>query len=172
MPDQFTLASFERQVLDPAPRTPVIAEIALISSHAPWTPIPPLLPWDALGDGEVFDPYARAGESPEELWRDPDKVRAQYGLSIDYALRTILSFAARRAETAPLFVILGDHQPASFVSGDPTGRDVPVHLIGPPELLDRIAGWGWAGGLAPDPATPAWPMEDFRDRFLAAFGPG
>ncbi|PZQ48014.1 MAG: sulfatase [Rhodovulum sulfidophilum] len=172
MPDQFTLASFERQALDPAPRPPVIAEIALISSHAPWTPIPPLLPWDALGDGEVFDAYARAGESPEALWRDPDKVRAQYRAAIDYALRTVLAFAGRRAETAPLFVILGDHQPANFVSGDPVSRDVPIHLVGPPELVDRIAGWGWAPGLLPDPATPAWPMEDFRDRFLDAFGPG
>jgi hypothetical protein len=172
MPDQFTLLSLERQVLDRAPRAPVMAEIALISSHAPWTPIPPLLPWDTIGDGEVFDPWANSGESPEELWRDPDKVRAQYGLSIDYALRTVLSFVARRSATAPVFIILGDHQPASFVSGDAVNRDVPIHLIGPPGIVARAAAWGWTPGLLPDPDTPAWPMEDFRDRFLAAFGPG
>ena len=59
MPDQFTLAAFERQVLDPAPRPPVFAEIALISSHAPWTPIPPLLPWDALGRRRGLRPLRR-----------------------------------------------------------------------------------------------------------------
>ena len=66
---------------------PVFAEVALISSHAPWTPIPPLLPWDALGDGAVFDAYAAAGDPPEVVWRDPDRVRDQYRLALDYALR-------------------------------------------------------------------------------------
>ena len=40
MPDQYTLAAFERfERLRPHP--PLYAEMALISSHAPWTPIPP-----------------------------------------------------------------------------------------------------------------------------------
>ncbi|TPE47569.1 LTA synthase family protein [Amaricoccus solimangrovi] len=172
MPDQFTLASFERQALDPAPRPPVIAEIALISSHAPWTPIPPLIPWAEVGDGTVFDRWATTGESPEVLWRDPEKVRAQYGRAIDYALATTFSFAARRAGTAPLLIVLGDHQPAEFVSGGIGGQDVPVHVIGPPELVDRLAGWGWTPGLRPAAAVAPRPMAAFRDRFLAAFGPG
>ncbi len=87
MPDQFTLASLERQLLDPAPRPPVFAEVALISSHAPWTPIPPLLPWDALGDGHVFDRFATAGDPPEVVWRDQDRIRDQYRQSLDYVLR-------------------------------------------------------------------------------------
>ena len=89
MPDQFTLAAFQRQLLDPAPRPPVFAEIALISSHAPWTPIPPLLPWDALGDGAVFDRYATAGDPPDIVWRDNDRIRDQYRQSLDYTLRTV-----------------------------------------------------------------------------------
>lgn len=169
MPDQFTLVSLERQALTPGPRPPVFAEIALISSHAPWTPIPPLLPWDALGDGSVFDPYATAGDPPDVLWRDPDRVRDQYRLSIAYALRTVVGFAARRAATKPLFIVLGDHQPAAFVSQEPTNRDVPIHLIGAPETLARLDPWGWTQGLIPTPDAPVWPMETFRDRFLDAF---
>ncbi len=172
MPDQFTLVSFERQVLDPLPRPPVFAEIALISSHAPWTPIPPLLPWDGLGDGAVFDPYATAGDPPEVLWRDPDRVRDQYRLSLDYTLRVVAGFAARRVADPPLMIVLGDHQPAPFVSGDPVGRDVPIHVIGSPAALAHLDAWGWSDGLIPDPAVPAWPMAAFRDRFLEAFGPG
>jgi hypothetical protein len=170
MPDQFTLASLERQLLGPAPRAPVFAEIALISSHAPWTPIPPLLPWEALGDGRVFDPFAAAGDPPDVVWRDNDRVREQYRLSLDYVLRTVGSFAERRAASGPLFVVLGDHQPAAFVSGDDSGRDVPIHVIGPPALVARLEAWGWTPGLIPAPDAPVWPMSAFRDRFLAAFG--
>ncbi len=169
MPDQFTLAAFERAELAARDRPPVMAEIALISSHAPWTPIPPLLPWGELGDGRVFDRHATAGEAPEDLWRDLDRVREQFGLAIDYSLRTVGAFAERRAASAPLIVVLGDHQPASFVSLDADGRDVPIHVIGSPEALALIAGWGWTPGLVPAPDAPAWPMGEFRDRFLDAF---
>jgi hypothetical protein len=169
MPDQFTLAAFERRLLDPAPRPPVFAEIALISSHAPWTPVPPLLPWDALGQGEVFDAYATAGDPPEVVWRDPDRVREQYARALDYTLRTVASFAERHAADTPLIVALGDHQPAPFVSGDPVGRDVPVHVIGAPAAVARLDGWDWSKGLVPGPSLAAWPMEAFRDRFLEAF---
>lgn len=171
MPDQFTLASFERMALETLPRPPVIAEIALISSHAPWTPIPPLLPWEEIGDGALFDRWASGGESPESLWRDRDRTRDQYRAALDYALATVFSFAERRAGTAPLIVVLGDHQPADFVTGDVGGRDVPIHLIGPPELVARAADWGWTEGLRPAADVPPWPMEAFRDRFLTAFGP-
>ena len=67
-------------------------------------------------------------------------------------------------------VILGDHQPAAFVSGDPVGRDVPVHIVGRPEVVARLDAWGWTPGLLPAADAPVWPMEAFRDRFLAAFG--
>jgi hypothetical protein len=171
MPDQFTLLTLERRLLDPGPRPPVFAVTALISSHAPWTPIPPILPWDALGDGTPFDPYATAGDPPEVVWRDETRVREQYRLSLDYVLRTVGQFAARRTSRPTLLVVLGDHQPAPFVSGDETGRDAPIHVIGPPDLLAHLDAWNWTPGLVPAPDAPAWPMSAFRDRFLAAFGP-
>jgi hypothetical protein len=167
MPDQFTLASLERQLLDPVPRPPVFAEVALISSHAPWTPIPPLLPWESLGDGRVFDRFATAGDPPDVLWRDPDRVREQYRRSLDYTLRVVAGFAERRAPTRPLLIVVGDHEPAAFVSGDPASRDVPVHLIGPPELLAALE--GWSPGLLPETDAPVLPMQSLRDRLLAAF---
>jgi hypothetical protein len=36
-------------------------------------------------------------------------------------------------------------------------------------VLDRIASWKWQDGLLPSPTAPVWPMDAFRDRFLAAF---
>ena len=169
MPDQFTLASLDRQLLAPAPRAPFFVETALISSHAPWTPIPPIVPWDQLGDGRIFDPYATAGDPPDVVWRDPDRVRDQYRQSLDYVLRTVAAFAARTPRPT-LFIVLGDHQPAAFVSGDPANRDVPIHLIGPPSVLAHLDPWGYTPGLIPAADAPVWPMEAFRDRFLTAFG--
>lgn len=169
MPDQYTWSAFERMELIPSDRRPVFAEVALISSHAPWTPIPKLVPWEDVGDGAIFDAQARGGESPEKLWRNHDRVRDQFRQSIDYALRTIGEFAKRRAGDAPLIVVLGDHQPAAFVSGTETNRDVPIHIVGDAATIARLDDWRWTDGMAPSAGSPVWRMDEFRNRFLDAF---
>jgi len=55
MPDQYTLVAFDRLVRHAGNDRPVMAEIALISSHAPWTPVPELIDWADVGDGRAFD---------------------------------------------------------------------------------------------------------------------
>ena len=68
-------------------------------------------------------------------------------------------------------VMLGDHQPATIVSGQDAGHDVPISIIArDPAVLDRISGWHWAEGLRPRPDAAVWRMDSFRDRFLAAYG--
>ena len=54
MPDQFTLARFQQWERAREGRAPVMAEIALVSSHAPWTPVPRLIDWASVGDGSIF----------------------------------------------------------------------------------------------------------------------
>lgn len=171
MPDQFTLLAMDRLLRDGRGDAPLFAQVALISSHAPWVPIPPLIAWEAVGDGAVFDRWARSGDPPEEVWRDPDRVRAAYRDAVDYSLRTVLAYAERQADDPPLLVVLGDHQAARFVAGSES-RDVPIHLIGPPDLVAAAEAWGWSEGLLPTDGAPTWPMEAFRDRFLAAFTVG
>ena len=108
------------------------------------------------------------------VWRDRDRVRDQYRQSLDYVLRVVPAFAARlaaRPAARPtLLVVLGDHQPAAFVSEDDKSRDVPLHLIGPPDLIAKLDGWGFTPGLVPAADAPVWRMDAFRDRFLEAFG--
>ena len=55
MPDQYTLLALQRRELAKRHRPPLFAEVDLISSHAPWTRIPRLIPWDDVGDGSIFD---------------------------------------------------------------------------------------------------------------------
>lgn len=168
MPDQFTLAATDRLLRDGSDPRRLFAQIALISSHAPWTPVPEMLPWEDLGDGTEFDAMAQAGDPPNVVWRDRDRVRAQYRDTIDYTLQAVLDYAARQAEDAPLMILVGDHQAATTIGLDDR-REVPIHVIGPPDLVARTDAWGLTRGLIPEPGSPAMPMEALRDRFMRNF---
>jgi hypothetical protein len=175
-PDQYTLASFERSELATPHHTPVMAEIPLVSSHAPWAPTPSLIDWHDVGDGSVFGPQAAAGDSPNavwrDAWRDPTRVRAAYRGSIEYSLNALLTYVETYGNDNLVLVFLGDHQPAPIVTGEGASRDVPITIVARDRaVLDRISGWGWQDGLKPGPRAPVWQMSAFRDRFLTAFGP-
>jgi hypothetical protein len=169
MPDQYTLSIFER-----LERTggdlPLFAEISLISSHAPWTPIPPVLDdWSTIGDGTVFSRWAQEGDPPDVVWRDPERVRHQYTLAIDYVLDVLASYATAFADERTLLILVGDHQPAPLITGDAASRDVPIHVIsGDPALLAPFREWGLAAGMRPTDAAIGG-MDRFRDWFLATF---
>ena len=86
-------------------------------------------------------------------------------------MSTIISFVQHYGDDRLVVVLLGDHQPATIVSGQGAGHDVPISVIAhDSKVTDQIAGWGWQDGLRPSPRAPVWPMNAFRDRFLTAFG--
>jgi hypothetical protein len=170
MPDQFTFAAMDRLLRDARPDDrPLFIQLATGSSHAPWVPVPDLVGWDAIGDGRIFDPMAARGDPPEVVWRDRDRVRAQYRLAVDYALRVVLSYAAHHAQDPPLMIVLGDHQAAGFVALE-SRPEVPMHVIGPEALVARAAAdWGLAPGLIPPDGAAVVPMDRMRDRILRSF---
>ncbi len=171
IPDQYTLAKFRSLELDPHPRAPVMAEIDLVSSHTPWTPLPHLVAWNKLGDGSIYDDMPAEGKSRAQVWGDANAVRAAYGTSIRYSLSSLISFLHTFRDPNLVLVMLGDHQPAPIVSGNGADHDVPITVVAhDPAVLDRISSWGWQDGLRPRPDAPVWPMDSFRNRFLAAFG--
>lgn len=128
MPDQYTWQRFQ-ELRQQAPR-PVFAELALISSHAPWVPILPVLDdWETIGNGEVFQQWEGNGEAPVSLWRNPDRVRQHFAKAVAYALETAGGFASRYVQDNTLLILLGDHQPAPLITGENASRDVVVHVI-------------------------------------------
>ena len=172
MPDQYTLSAFQRLELARPGRAPVMAEIDLVSSHTPWAPLPRLVSWSHVGDGSVFDGMPEQGPSPREVWRHRGQVQAAYGQSIEYSLNTLISFVETYGDDDLVLVILGDHQPATIVSGQGASHDVPITIIArDPAVMERISPWGWQDGLRPGPDAPVWRMDAFRDRFLDAYGP-
>jgi hypothetical protein len=171
MPDQYVFSALQRLELAKRHRRPLFAELDLVSSHEPWTRIPQMIDWRRVGDGSVFKRIP-AVSTQRALWGYSAHVKAAYGQSIQYTMNTLVSFVQHYGDPNLVLVVLGDHQPWSIVSGKQPSHDVPVSVIAhDPAVLKRIAGWGWNDGLRPSPHAPVWPMSDFRDRFLTAFGP-
>jgi len=122
-------------------------------------PLPRLVDWSRVGDGSVFDPMPAQGELPEEVWRDPDRVKAAYAESVAYTLDAVTWFVQQLHDRELVLVVLGDHQPASIVAGQGASNDVPVSIIAADRaVVDRATDWGWQDGLRPDNGAPVWPM--------------
>jgi hypothetical protein len=171
MPDQYVMSAFQRLELT-KPHAPVMAEIDLVSSHEPWTRIPHLIDWSQVGDGSIFASQPVETVSRTALWANSSRVRAAYGQSVRYTMKTLVSFVQHYADPNLVMVVLGDHQPATVITGQGASHDVPISIIAhDPAVLDSISGWGWQDGLRPHPNAPLWPMDAFRDRFLTAYGP-
>ncbi|HKT44924.1 MAG TPA: CDP-alcohol phosphatidyltransferase family protein [Gaiellaceae bacterium] len=162
MPDQYALQGLQRLELAPRRRPPVFSEIFLTSSHEPWTRIPPLIAWNRLGNGSIF-------------WRLPidrtglTNTQQGYAKSIKYSLSALYSFVERYGTKNTVLIVLGDEQPSRVINR-PDGHEVPITIIArDPNVIGRIAGWGWTDGMLPAPTAPVWPSSSFRNRFLDAF---
>lgn len=170
MPDQYTLSAFQQFERKTNSRSAVMAEIALISSHAPWTPVPKMVDWNSVGDGRIFDAQATAGDTPEVVWRDQARVRTQYRLSIEYALENLVSYILNYGDENLVVMVFGDHQPAPIVTGNTTNRDVPVHFIArDPAVIAAINNWKWTPGLVPAEDTTPWLMSEIAKNLMATF---
>ncbi|HWO61459.1 MAG TPA: sulfatase [Umezawaea sp.] len=173
MPDQYTLSAFQQRERSTPGHAPVMAAIPLLSSHAPWSPIPEPVDWNRVGDGSTYNSMISGTDPPEAIFgRDPSSVRADYAKSVEYTVKTLISYVRNYGDENLVLVFLGDHQPAQVVTGADAGRDVPITIVAKdPAVLDRVASWGWDDGLKPGGQAPVWRMNEFRDKFLTAFGP-
>ena len=170
MPDQYTLAVLDKRELSPKDRRPIMAEIGLVSGHIPWAPLPLLIAWDEVGNGSVFD-IART-PTVDVDWLNQAQLKQDYTRSMDYVLRTLLSFLLIEGRENIVMIIVGDHQPAPIVSGQSATHDVPIHIIASnPALLTAIDDWHWTVGMMPTDSSPIWRMDVMREKILSAFTP-
>ena len=160
MPDQYTLSAFEHQVRRTATR-PLAAEVGLLSSHAPWTPLALPVDWDSVGDGSIFDGSNRFGE-PWDWAKGGGPVREMYARSLELTMDTIGEYLARYADDG-LFIVVGDHQPASIIDGWAPNAHVPVHFVSKRrDVLERLPSANFTNGVTPDAEAPALSMADVR----------
>ncbi len=172
MPDQYTWSRLQRErerERERGGRARYI-DVALLSSHAPWTPILPLLDdWSQIGDGSVYAQWAGSGESPDQLWQDPARVREHYAMALHYSLAVIGAYVQRHVDAHCLLIVLGDHPAAPLVTGGPQ-HEVPMHVIsGDPALVQRFIDAGFSAGSIPPQRKTAPPLSAFRSWFANAF---
>ena len=169
MPDQYTLAAFQRLELAPGHK-PLMAEIDLVSSHIPWAPLPTMVAWNKVGDGSVFDPMPARSEPATTVWRSQNTVRQFFGRSIQYSLTALTSWVTELNDPNLVLILFGDHQPHTTVSGAGANHEVPISIVArDPSVFRQIASWHWQDGLLPGPKAPIERMSAFRNQFLGAF---
>jgi phosphatidylglycerophosphate synthase len=169
MPDQYIFSAFNRLELAKVRKQPLFAEIDTVSSHMPWNRIPETVGWNQVGNGSIYNTNPQIHETGA-FWSNAPRVQAAYGKSIVYALNSLTSFVQHYGNKNLVMIVLGDHQPLPIVSGQNSNHDVPISIIArDPNVLKQIGSWGWNPGLKPNSNAPVWPMNAFRNKFLAAF---
>lgn len=171
MPDQYVLHAFNEKEFARGDRAPLMAEIALVSSHIPWAPLPRMVPWVDVGSGAIFA-TARTPETARQVWGDPARIALFYARSLEYVLQAVTSFITTYGKDNTLVILLGDHQPMGFIAGEDAGHDVPVHIITRDAAVLRALDKGeWAAGMVPAADSPVMRMDGLRAHILAAFTP-
>ena len=153
-------------------RRPVFAEIDLISSHAPWTKIPRLIPWNKIGDGSIYHHIPLQQTTTAKLFGDDTRARTAYGtLHPIHDEHHHLASSAATPPTTPSSSSSATTNPPPPSAANTPPTTSPSRIIAhDPNITHQITNWHWQPGLHPTPTAPVWPMETFRDRFLKAFG--
>ncbi|MCH8551825.1 MAG: alkaline phosphatase [Natronospirillum sp.] len=173
MPDQYTL-SWLHHTLRQQEEAPLFAMAALISSHAPWVPVIPIVDWNEIDDGAVFDEHADGHPSPDEVFQDNERVRRFYLDSVEYSLQVVADFAERYLPEDALLIAIGDHEAPPVVTRPEVNRAVPIHLISGDETLlsawEEIADDAFAATLREGmwPGREQTPEAPGMDAFRAA----
>ena len=149
IPDQFSLARFDEMHPVRPDSPPRFLFFPTITSHLPFGPVPPYqADWRRL---LTPDPFG-AEESRRLMkahidWLD---MLPNYVGMFDYTYRWLGGYLQRPEPRESVMLWVGDHQPASSVSGEGASWDVPVHLVTrDPALLERFVALGFRAGLEP-----------------------
>jgi hypothetical protein len=166
IPDQYTLRRFDATE-GAAGHAPLFAQIVLVSSHTPFLPVPPYVEdWKDAGDYKTV-----TSAQWEHIYAPPDwaHLEGAYVESVVYDLKTLGIWLAHREGDA-LVIILGDHQPPGFVSGEKQPWTVPIHVLSrDPDLVRPFAKQGYVAAALPPREAPVKGMESFLGDFLSAF---
>jgi len=147
IPDQFALARFEQLYPRRSETPPRLVFFPTITSHLPFSPVPPYQPdWDQILTEDPFDPAllaAAQAEKPNWLNMRPDYLRM-----VNYVYQWLSGYFARPEARETVYVLIGDHQPTANVTGEGASWDVPVHVISrDPRLLKPLEARGFTAGL-------------------------
>ena len=168
IPDQVTIARFEQLHPLGPDSPPRLLFFPTITSHFPFSPVPPYQPdWSrVLGERPFDDAEVERALAEQPNWLD---MLPGYLRMMDYNYRWLAGYLEQARARDELVILVGDHQPTSNISGEGASWEVPVHVIASnPELLRRFVAQGFQPGLEPQrPALGA--MHDLTRMLLRAF---
>jgi hypothetical protein len=121
-----------------------------ITSHFPFRQVPPYQPeWSRVLSARPFD----SGDVERALAYqvgDWMSLLPEYLRTIEYTYAWLAGYLEQPSPRDYLMILIGDHQPASSVTGPDAPWDVPVHVItSRPELVERFRALGFQPGLEP-----------------------
>lgn len=168
MPDQFVLDAVRRREASATARASFFC-YALVSSHVPWSDLPPIIDdWSNLGDGSAYlDLPARRYSTN---WLSLAGARVAYADAIVYDLEVLRRYIGEFVQDDSLLIILGDHQPHSDVSERNPSRAVPVHVLSRNRaFVDPFRARGYTPGMLADQVRPHRGLQSLMLDLLADF---
>ena len=168
IPDQYSLARIPRRELSSSSRAPVFLVAATINTHLPFRPTPPFQPnWGQILTGNPFSPEQTSASLARPVdWAD---IGGGYVDSLAYTMTYLASYLEEKAPGNVVMVLIGDHQPATIVSGKAAGFAVPVHVISDRrDILEALTSGGFQPGLTPRQPSLG-PMHELTAVLMRAF---
>jgi hypothetical protein len=168
VPDEYAIHVVHRRELEQA-GPPRFVEYALVTSHAPWSAVPPIVgDPEKLGDGSI---YARLPiEHQSTRWSDLEGASAAFAKTIAYDLEVLRRYILERVKGDALVILLGDHQPPGGATEGSTARGGMVHVISRrADFVDAFRRRGYTPGMRPLAPPPYPGLDTFLPSFLADF---
>jgi hypothetical protein len=170
IPDQVALARFEHRHARTAESPPRLLFFATISSHFPFSPVPPYQPdWQRVLTPTPFDTEDLQAVAAQRVdWLD---MRSGYLAGVNYVYRWLTGYFERPEPRETVYVLVGDHQPTANITGERPSWDVPVHIVSRDRrLLERFSALGFSDGLWPE-RTVLGGLHHLTSLLLTGFGP-
>lgn len=168
IPDEYSIEVVHQRELGRG-GAPRFIEYALVTSHAPWSAIPPIVGNAAeLGDGSI---YARLPiERQATRWSDLEQASTAFAKTIAYDLEVLRRYIVERVKGDTLVILLGDHQPPGCATEGSTARGALVHVLSRrSDFVDAFRRRGYTSGMRPLAPPPYPGLHRFLPSFLADF---
>ena len=165
-PDQYALWKASTMI-EEEDETPYAMFYITQNSHSPYDG-----PEEVADDWRSLRDPQRQTKPNARIWSRPDMSR--YGKAIEYQLNFIVDFVLKRGGENDVFILIGDHQPATL-GPELNSRETPMHIISRKD--DYISTWidhglvrGMDGSRAEQPLHQAGLLSIFRRTMLLNWG--
>ena len=169
MPDQFVLEAVRRTELGGPQTRPLFVTYALVSSHIPWSDLPPLVDSATLSaNGAEY--RTLPARHFDTSWLALDRAGDAYAAAIVYDLELLRRYIVEHVQDDSLIIVLGDHQPHSGVTGGSPKSGVPVHVLSRNgAFIAPFRSRGYTPGMLANEALPRPGLEALLPGLLADF---